>query len=204
MAKLPHLRNVYSYNDGSGPWDPVNVAVFEVEFDLPEAIRSEFAGDIPILSQQVTDISGIDGLQMNPGVGEQKFYGVTSSFLNPMLDTTAIDVTMNLNLNLRNVSDNFVFRIFKAWQKRNHDLQTGTRRLMKDYIADGIKIRQANRDGTVWREVTLHKVILTGISNFDSLDYTNNEAVKLQVTFRCDFWDEDIAGDINPSVSNIF
>jgi hypothetical protein len=35
--------------------------------------------------------------------------------------------------------------------------------------------------------------MLTGITGLDALEYTNNEAVTLDVKFRADYWDEDLA-----------
>ena len=59
-------------------------------------------------------------------------------------------------------------------------------------IEEQIRIAEANRDGTVWRSIIFHKVMITNVTGIDELNYTNNEARQLTVTFRADYWEEDL------------
>ena len=68
---------------GINKWDPSHGAVFEVYFTLPDAIRSEFSEDEVILTEQVTDIAGLDNLTKTTPVNSQKFMGVDVSFSGP-------------------------------------------------------------------------------------------------------------------------
>ena len=190
LTNLPHIKNMMS---GINKYDPVHKAIFEVYFTLPEAIQSTFQGDVPILTQQVKSVSGLDALQKTTGVGEQKFYGVTVSFLNPTIDSTAADITIVFNLNLRSVTDNFVLKIFRAWENLSYDLSDGTRGIKTDYISDNLRVAEANRNGEVWRSYTFHHVMLTNVTGLESLDYSANDAVELTCTFRADYWDDEIA-----------
>lgn len=190
ISHLPHIKNMKS---GINKYDPVHKAIYEVYFTLPEAIQSEFKEDEAILTEQVYSVSGIDVLQKTTVAGEQKFYGVTVSFLNPTVDTTAADLTIVFNLNLRKVTDNFVLKVFKAWENLSYDLSDGTRGIKTDYISDNLRIAEANRNGEIWRSYIFHHVMLTGVSGLEGLDYTANEAVQLTCTFRCDFWDDELA-----------
>jgi hypothetical protein len=106
---------------------------------------------------------------------------------------TYADLTVVFNLNIRNATDAYVLKLFKAWGKIGYDLSDGTRTLMADYVADNLRIAEANRDGTVFRSYVFHKVMLTGITGLDELNYTNNEAATLTVSFRADWWDEELA-----------
>lgn len=187
---LPHIKNVAS---GINKWDPVHQSIFEVYLTLPDAIRQMFGEDEVYLTQQITDIAGLDALHKTPAVGEQKFYGVTVSFSQPTLESTAADLTLNFNLNLRNVTDNFVLKVFIAWEKLNYDIATGERTIKQQYISDNMRVAQANRNGVVWRSFIFHHLILTGVTNLDTLDYSNNEPAKLTATFRSDYWDYDVA-----------
>ena len=190
LAHQPHVRNAEASNKY---YDPMHGSIFEVAFSIPAAIQGEVNGkDIAILSEQVTTVSGLDALQKTAAAGEQKFFGASSSFLNPTLDNTYAEITVEFNLNIRNATDAYVLRIFKAWAKLGYDLTNGQRRLMKDYIAPFMTIKEANRDGTVWRTVKFEKIMVTGVTGLDGLDYTNNEARKLSVVFRSDLWDEQI------------
>lgn len=193
MAKITHLPHVRNVKSGNNRWDPNHSAIFEVYFSLPDAIKSQFSEDEAILTEQVTNVSGLDSLQKMPGVGSQKFYGVDVSFQNPAYDNTYHEITIEMNLNLRNVTDNFVFKVFKAWSKLNYDLMDGTRTLKNDYVADNLRIAEANRDGTVWRSVVFHDILLVSVAGLDTLNYTDSEARKLTCVFRSDFYDEDIA-----------
>ena len=119
--------------------------------------------------------------------------GVDVSFSGPAMANTYADITVNLNLNLRNKLDNFVLKVFRAWENLNYNLADGTRTLLADYSADAMRIAIANRAGDVVRSIVFNRVLLTGVSNIDTLDYTSNDAQKLQVTFRCDYWDDALA-----------
>ena len=190
LTHLPHLTNIQS---GINKWDPSHANVFELYFTLPDAIKSEFSDDELILTEQVIDVSGLDQLTKTTPVNTQKFMGVDVSHHKPTLDNTYADITINLNLNLRNKVDNFVLKVFRAWENLNYNLADGTRTLLADYSSDAMRIAVANRAGDVVRSIVFNRVLLTGVSSIDALNYTDGEAQKLQVTFRCDYWDDVLA-----------
>lgn len=198
---LPHIRNIEA---GANRYDPMMGAIFEVQFELPDLVKNALTNlgldannELRLLTQQVTDVAGLDALQKTVGAGQQKFLGVDVSFLNPALDNTYAELTINLNLNLRNVTDAYVLRVFKLWGKLGYDLQSGTRTLKREYVAPYLRVYEANRNGVVWRVATFKDVLLTGITNIDGLDYTQNEARKLTCTFRSDYWDEEIGAGLD-------
>ena len=131
ISHLPHIKNMTS---GIEKYDPVHKSIYEVYFELPATIQSQFQQDVLLLTEQVKTVSGLDILQKTTPAGEQKFYGVTVSYLNPVLDQTAADLTMTFNLNLRNVTDNFVLNVFRAWENLSYDLSDGTRSIKTGYI----------------------------------------------------------------------
>lgn len=190
LTHLPHIKNMKS---GINKYDPVHKAIYEVYFTLPDVIRSQFSEDEVILTEQVTNVAGLDALQKTTPAGEQRFYGVTVSYLNPVLDSTAADITITFNLNLRNVTDNFVLKLFRAWENISYDLSDGARGIKVDYISDNLRIAEANRNGEIWRSYIFHHVMLTSVTGLDDLDYTANDARQLVCTFRCDYWDDDLA-----------
>jgi len=190
LTHLPHIKNTQS---GINKYDPMHSAMYEVYFTLPEAIQSQFKDDEAVLTEQVTEVSGLDALQKTVGAGQQKFFGVDVSYLNPTLDNTYAEITINFNLNIRNSTDAFVLKVFKAWEKLGYDLSDGTRTLMTDYCTDNLRIAEANRDGTIWRSYIFHKVMLINVTGLETLNYTSNDARILSVTFRSDYWDEDLA-----------
>lgn len=190
LTHLPHIRNVQS---GINKYDPVHGSVFEVYFSLPEQIAKDFKETEAILTEQVTNVSGLDALQKTTEAGTQKFLGVDASYLNPTMSSTTADVTMTFNLNLKNVTDNFVLKVFMAWRNLSYNMADGTRGIKTDYISDAIRISEANRNGQIWRAFIFHNIMITSITGLADLDYTQNEAKKLNVTFRTDYWDDDMA-----------
>lgn len=190
LVHLPHIKNAAS---GINKYDPVHNSLFEVYFTLPAPLQQEFSADAQYLTEQVSSVSGLDALQKTPGVSNQNFMGASVSFSNPVMDNTYADISMVLKLNLRNVTDNFVLKIFKAWSNLNYDMSDGTRTIKLDYISDTMRIAEANRNGEVWRSILFHNIILAKLSGLDSLDYTSNEPQNLTVEFRSDYWDDDIA-----------
>ena len=193
MANLTHLPHVRNIKSGINRWDPNHSAVFEVYFTLPAAIQGQFAEDEAILTEQVTDVSGLDQLQKNTPVGKQRFMNVDVSHSAPVIDETRATITIVFNLNLRNVTDNFVLKVLMAWKNLNYNLADGTRTLKNTYVADNLRIAEANRDGTIWRSYVFHDVILGDITGIDTLNYDDNEARKITAVFISDFWDDDIA-----------
>lgn len=193
MANLTHLPHVRNIKSGINRWDPNHSAVFEVYFTLPAAIQGQFAEDEAILTEQVTDVSGLDQLQKNTPVGKQRFMNVDVSHSAPVIDETRATITIVFNLNLRNVTDNFVLKVLMAWKNLNYNLADGTRTLKNTYVADNLRIAEANRDGTIWRSYVFHDVILGDVTGIDTLNYDDNEARKITAVFISDFWDDDIA-----------
>ena len=190
MAQLSHVPHVRSVEAGRNYYDPVNTAIFEVGFTFPGLISSAVSDKITLLTEQVTNVAGLDNLLKTPAAGQQKFFGADVSYLNPTLDNTYAEITIDFNLNLRNVTDNYVLDAFMQWRNLNYNLGNGARYLKKDYVAPKILIKVANRDGTVWRVINLWDVMLINITGLDGLDITANESPKLQCTFRSDYWDD--------------
>lgn len=190
LTHLPHMLNIES---GRMKYDPVHKSIFEVYMTLPAAIQSQFKTEELLLTQQITNVSGLDVLQKTTPASEQKFFGVTVSYLNPVLDTTAADISITFNLNLRNATDNFVLKVFRAWENLSYNLADGTRSIKTGYISDNLRIAEANRAGDVWRSYIFHNIMLTGVTNIDDLDINANDARQLVCTFRCDYWDDEMA-----------
>ena len=197
MAQLSHVPHVRSVEAGRNYYDPVNTAIFEVGFTFPGLISSDLTDNISLLTEQVTNVGGLDNLLKTPAAGQQKFFGADVSYLNPTIDNTYAEITIDFNLNLRSVTDNYVLDAFMQWRNLNYNLGNGARYLKKDYVAPYIEIKVANRDGTVWRVVKLWDVMLINITGLDGLDITANESPKLQCTFRSDYWDDSSEADAN-------
>lgn len=185
---LPHITNSEA---GRNYYDPYHNCLFEVYFTLPKAVADQFGQDEALLTEHVQKIEGLGNLDKGPETVTQKFQGTTRTYLKPKVDDTSAEIKVELSLNLRNGTDNYIYKVFKAWKNLNYDLETGTIVLKKDYIADWMRVVVANRAGDVIRDITFKDIMLKGnLDGLDGLDYSNTEVVSLNVTFVSDWWKE--------------
>lgn len=188
VSHFPHINNIKAAYER---WDPMHNSIFEVDFTVPYVMQGEFDQDsLLVLSQQVVSVNGLDGLQKPLTMYTMKYLGVDVAFFNPMLDNTGIDFDITFNLNLRNVSDAYVYKLFKQWLRLIYNMATGVVPLIAQAKAESMTILEANRDGTVWRQVVLKNVVITGMQGMNNLDYNSTEPRQLNVNFHADFWDE--------------
>jgi len=191
VSHFPHATNVKAALDR---WDPMHNSIFEIDFTVPFVMQGEFDQEnLLILSQQVISVGGLDDLQKPLSSYQMKYLGVDVTFFNPQLENTGIDFNITFNLNLRNVSDAYVFKLFKQWMRLIYNMSTGVIPLISQARAESMTILEANRDGTIWRQVVLKNVVITGMQGMGDLNYTSSDARQLNVTFHADFWDETIA-----------
>lgn len=182
---LPHIQNSVA---GVNRMDPVSIDLFEVYFSIPQALQAEFGQDVAILTQQVQSIKGLGTLRKGPEADVQKFMGTSRSFLKDKIETHH-DVEIELALNLRDGIDNFIYKLFVAWQKLGYDLSTGSTTLKTGYTADFLKISIGNRAGEVYREIIYKDVMLNGdiTGAQDELNYETQDAQKMTVKMRSDW-----------------
>lgn len=191
LSHLPHITNVQA---GIEKWDPMHSSIFQVSFTVPFIMQGEYNQDeLLILSQQVVSVNGLDSMQKPLQTHTMKYLGVDVAFFMPRLESTGIDFNIVFNLNLRNVSDAYVFKLFKEWYSHIYNLSTGVVALINQVKAQTMTILEANRDGTVWRQIVMENIVMTAMTGLDTLDYNSSDARQLTVTFHADFWDETIA-----------
>ena len=185
---LPHITNSQA---GRNLWDPVHTNIFEVAFTLPEALRAKYGQDEAILTEHVTKISGLDALHKGPEASQQKFMGTDRSYLKSNLDSTHAELEVTFTLNLRNETDNYIYKLFKDWTFLGYNINTGERHLKKDYCAQWLKASMANRNGDIIKETVFKDVMLSGgITNFSELSYESGEGLEITVKFISDWWQD--------------
>ena len=188
---LPHLQNSQA---GVNRFDPVNKSIFEVYFTLPEALRGEFAKDEMLLTEHVLNVSGLEALYKAPETSTQKFMGTDRSYINPTVGNTRAELEITFSLNLREGTDNYIAKLFRAWAALGYDIKTGRRHLKKDYCADWLKISIANRAGDIYQEIVFKDVMMNGALDIDGgLDYTSDDSLECKVKFVSDWWTETLA-----------
>lgn len=188
---LPHIVNSEA---GVNRYDPVVNNCFEAYFTVPEAIRAQFGKDEMLITEHILSVSGLDALGKAPSVESQKFMGTDRSYIKPKLDSTRAEIEINLSLNLRNVTDNYIYKLFRAWARLGYDIATGERHLKDDYVADWLKVSRANVDGTIYQEVLFKDVMINGdVTGLNELNYDGGDAQTLNVKFVSDWWTETMA-----------
>lgn len=185
---LPHIQNSEA---GRNKFDPAFKNIFEVYFTLPAAIAGEFGKDEMLLTEHVKTISGLSALNRAPATGTQKFMGTDRSFINPKLDNTRAEIEIRLTLNLRNSTDNYIYKLFRAWAALGYNQNTGYRHLKKDYCADWLRVSIANQAGDIYQDIVFKDVMINGdMDGINDLDYESADAVELSVKFVSDWWQE--------------
>ena len=185
---LPHIKNSQA---GLNRYDPAHKSIFEVYFTLPEALRKDFAKDEMVLTEHVLNVSGLDALYKAPETDTQKFMGTDRSFIKPHIDGTRAEIEIEFSVNLRNGTDNYILKLFRAWAALGYNIATGERTIKNNYCADWLKISVANRDGDIYQEVVFKDIMINGPLEYDGgLDYTVDDALTLKVKFVSDWWDE--------------
>lgn len=185
---LPHITNSQA---GVNRWDYTPSNLFEVTFVIPEALRPDFGQDEAVLTEQVQKIEGLEAVHKTADTVQQKFMGTTRTFIKGSVEDTTAEIKVDLALNLRGERgvDNFVYRLFKAWSRLGYDINTGEKSLKRDYLADYLRVKIANRAGDVFEDVVFKDVMLAGpVEGWGSFDYNSDDIVTLTVTFKSDWW----------------
>lgn len=186
---LPHITNSVA---GVNRQDPVYKNKFEVYFTIPAALQNEFGQDVAYITEQIQKISGLGSLDKGVDKGQQKFMGTTRTYLNSTHDNTSHEISVEIALNFRNRTDNYIYRLFKAWNALGYDLSTGETTIKQEYVADYMRVVIGNRAGDIWRDVTFKDIIMFGgIEGLDELDYSSNDVVNITVKFASDWADDN-------------
>ena len=185
---LPHIKNSKA---GVNKQDPVYQNMFEVYFTIPAALQAQFGNDVAVLTEQVQSVEGLGTLDKGPDVTTQKFMGTTRTYLNSKMDTTSHELTVKIALNLRDGTDNYIYKLLKAWNNLGYNHDTGETTLKVGYTADWFKVVIANRAGDIYREILYKDIMMSGgFEAYNQLDYGNNDLVEASVKFVSDWADD--------------
>ncbi len=180
---LPHYKVSKA---SSKQEEPLYPNLFEVTFLPPGGI------DGGLLLEHVNTVGGIGGINPSFEAVGQKYKFADRSYAG-MPGTTSIDVAINFSLNLNDSNQLYVYKTLQDWYKKIYNPATGEMGLKKDYTGTLI-IVQYNRKGDIFRKLTLYHVFpINGVPLSDSLDYGSAEPVALDITFKCDHWDEELS-----------
>lgn len=184
MSNLPHYRNSQA---AVNHWEPVYKALFEMTIFPPTG------GDQLLLLEHVKSISGLDGLNPSVSTTEQKYKQATRSYAG-FPEKTTLDLQVTFTMNLNDNNENYIYTTLRKWCNKIWDPLTGMSGMKKQYCGSAV-IVQYNRDGSIYRKIVCKDMFPTGqLQVGGDLDYGNAEAVDAQLSFRCDYWDEQLIG----------
>lgn len=188
---LPHIKNSQA---GNNRQDPNYKNMFEMYFTIPEALMDRFGNDVAVLTEQVQKITGLGSLDRGPEKTSQKFMGTIRTYLNSKLEDTSHEISVTFALNLRKRVDNYVYKLFKAWNNLCYNKATGETTIKEEYCSDWFKIVIANRAGDIYRQILFHDMIMFGgIDGLDELDYGSSDLAEITIKFASDWADDDDA-----------
>ena len=182
---LPHYSEDQTSKKGRN-FEPVQANLLEVTILPPAGVAGA-----ELLLQHINTIGGLGQLHRDVSAVEQKYKFATRSYAG-MPDGSAVDITINFSLNLNDANQAYVYKTLRQWYRAQYNPETGEMGLKKNYVGT-IVIVQFNREGDIFRKVTLDDCfITTGIGFTDGLDYSSADPQALDVTWRCDVWSEEL------------
>lgn len=182
---LPHYSEDQTSKKGRN-FEPVQANLFEVTILPPAGVSGA-----ELLLQHINTIGGLAALHREVAAVEQKYKFATRSYAG-MPDGTAVDITVNFSLNLNDSNQAYAYKTLRQWYRSQYNPETGEMGLKKNYVGT-IVIVQFNREGDIFRKVTLDDCFITsGIGFTDSLDYSSADPQALEITWRCDVWSEEL------------
>jgi len=182
---LPHYSEDQTQKKGRN-FEAVQANLFEVTILPPDGVTGQ-----GMLLQHINSISGLDTLHREVAAIEQKYKFATRSFAG-MPDGTAIDVTVNFTLNLNDSNQAYLYKTIRQWYRSQYNPETGEMGLKKNYVGT-IVIVQFNREGDIYRKVTLDDCFITsGVGFTGELNYETADPQTLEITWRADVWAEEL------------
>ena len=182
---LPHYSEDQTQKKGKN-FEPVQANLFEVTILPPDGVAGQ-----ELLLQHVNTISGLANLHKDVAAITQKYKQATRSFAGT-IDDTSIEVVINFSLNLNDSNQAYLYKTLRQWYRAQYNPETGEMGLKKNYVGT-LVIVQFNREGDIWRKITLDDAfIVSGLSFTDGLDYSAGDVQTLDITWRSDVYAEEV------------
>lgn len=182
---LPHYSEDQTQKKGKN-FEPVQANLFEVTILPPDGVAGQ-----ELLLQHVNTIGGLAGLHKDVAAISQKYKFATRSFAG-MVDDTSLEIVINFSLNLNDSNQAYLYKTLRQWYRAQYNPETGEMGLKKNYVGT-IVIVQFNREGDIWRKITLDDCfIISGLGFTEQLDYSSAEVQTLEITWKSDVYAEEV------------
>ena len=198
LRGLPHFR---SSRVSTAMWEPVYLNLFTVAIQLPDAIDNDCETDL--LLEGIQSISGLDTNKV-PGANSTQHYKFAERrFADAGPDNTFINVTMDIEVNLRNSIDPttgvrtgncdlYTLKMLRKWNDLIYDPLTGRMGLKAEYVAPQVVITMHDKANQPFWQWTLYHVWPKTNLPTPELNYTEKSSLYKVTgyTLACDYWDE--------------
>ena len=182
---LPHYSEDQTQKKGKN-FEPVQANLFEVTILPPDGVAGQ-----ELLLQHVNTIGGLGGLHKDVAAISQKYKFATRSFAG-MVDDTSLEIVINFSLNLNDSNQAYLYKTLRQWYRAQYNPETGEMGLKKNYVGT-IVIVQFNREGDIWRKITLDDCFITsGLGFTEALDYSSGDVQTLEITWKSDVYAEEV------------
>lgn len=191
LSGLSHFR---TSRVSMNMWEPVYQNLFTMTIQLPDAINGDVDKDLFL-----EGIKNVKGLNTNkvPAAGATQHYKFAERrFANSGPDNTYIDVSMDIEINLRGSIDGdpdlYQLKALRKWNDLIYDPLTGRMGLKAEYVAPQVVITVHDKAHQPFWQWTLYHVWPTTNLEAPNLDYTEKSTVYTVsgFTLACDYWDE--------------
>ena len=102
-------------------------------------------------------------------------------------------MAIGFSLNLNDANELYVYKTLRDWNRIIYNNLTGEQGLKKDYVGT-IVVSNYNRAGDIFWQRTFYGCFPTGseMAAAAELNYDTAEPAELEMTWRADWWSEDM------------
>lgn len=188
---LSHFRNS---RVATSLWEPIYQNLFTVQMTPPLGMGDPTANQerMNIILEGVQSVGTTNTSKASPTVS-QNYKFATRRFAGGVPENTTVDITIDFELNLSHDNggpENYTYKFLRQWVDLEYDPLTGHQGLKRDYVAENMIVTMHDRRGNPFWQWIFYYVFPTTAVPAPQLSYTQNDVLKGQMTFACDWWDE--------------
>lgn len=193
LSGLPHFR---SSRVSTSMWEPVYLNLFTIAIQFPDAMKEDAEGDKDLLLEGIQTVSGLDTNKVPGANAKQNYKFAERRFADAGPDKTTIDISFDIEINLRGSADGkpdlYTLKLLRRWNDLIYDPLTGRMGLKAQYVAPQVVVTMHDKAGQPFWTWTLYHVWPTTPLPAPALNYTQkSELYKVTgYTLACDYWDE--------------
>ena len=200
LSGLPHFR---SSRVSTSMWEPVYLNLFTIAIQFPDAMKEDAEGDKDLLLEGIQSVSGLDTNKVPGANAKQNYKFAERRFADAGPDNTFINVTMDIDVNLRNSIDTtsgkrtgncdlYTLKMLRKWNDLIYDPLTGRMGLKAEYVAPQVVITMHDKANQPFWQWTLYHVWPKTNLPTPELNYTEKSSLYKVTgyTLACDYWDE--------------